>query len=53
MATTRLIAHHISKGQSILKYMNDCFDYRQNFDKLQKEYLTVYIDRLEKAEFFL
>jgi len=33
MATTRLITHHISKGETIARSMKDRFDYGQNPDK--------------------
>jgi len=33
MATTRLIIHHISKGETIAQSMKDRFDYGQNPDK--------------------
>lgn len=35
MATTRLITHHISKGETISQSMKDRFDYGKNPDKTQ------------------
>ena len=35
MATTRLIKHHISKGETIRQSMKDRFDYGKNPDKTQ------------------
>ena len=56
MATTRLIKHHISKGETIAQSMRDRFDYGQNPDKTQDgELITAYMcDPLTAdAEFLL
>jgi len=43
MATTRLITHHISKGETIAQSLADRFDYGQNPDKTQGgELITAY-----------
>ena len=34
-ATTRLITHHISKGETVARSLKDRFDYGQNPDKTQ------------------
>ena len=35
MAVTRLITHHISKGETVAQSLKDRFDYGQNPDKTQ------------------
>ena len=41
MATTRLIKHHISKGETIAQSLTDRFDYGQNPEKTQQGELIV------------
>lgn len=42
MATTRLITHHISKGETIAQSLTDLFDYGQNLDKTQQGEIIQY-----------
>ena len=43
MATTRLITHHISKGETIAQSLSDRFDYGQNPEKTQQgEWISAY-----------
>jgi len=43
MATTRLIAHHISKGETIAQSLADRFEYGQNPDKTEHgEWISAY-----------
>ena len=43
MATTRLITHHISKGETIAQSLADRFDYGQNPDKTEHgEWISAY-----------
>ncbi|MDR3584914.1 MAG: hypothetical protein P4L59_06255 [Desulfosporosinus sp.] len=46
MATTRLITHHISKGETIAQSLTDRFDYGQNPDKTQQGELILCIGSL-------
>lgn len=51
MATTRLIIHHISKGETIAQSLADCFDYGQNPDKTQQgELISAYMCDPETAD---
>lgn len=56
MATTRLITHHISKGETIAQSLSDRFDYGQNPEKTQQgEWISTYQCEPEtaNAEFLL
>lgn len=46
MATTRLITHHISKGETIVQSLTDRFDYGQNPDKTQQGELILCVGSL-------
>jgi len=51
MATTRLIIHHISKGETIAQSMKDRFDYGQNPDKTRGgELIAAYMCDPETAD---
>lgn len=51
MATTRLITHHISKGETIAQSLADRFDYGQNPDKTQDgELISAYMCDPETAD---
>lgn len=51
MATTRLIIHHISKGETIAESLADRFDYGQNPDKTQQgELISAYLCDPETAD---
>lgn len=51
MATTRLIIHHISKGETIAQSLADRFDYGQNPDKTQQgELISSYQCDAETAD---
>ncbi|OCN02255.1 hypothetical protein A7X67_06305 [Clostridium sp. W14A] len=51
MATTRLITHHISKGETIAQSLADRFDYGQNPDKTEHgEWLSAYQCEPETAD---
>lgn len=51
MATTRLITHHISKGQTIVQTLAARFDYGKNPDKTQQgELISAYMCAPETAE---
>lgn len=51
MATTRLITHHISKGETIAQSLADRFDYGQNPDKTQQgELISAYMCDPETAD---
>jgi hypothetical protein len=51
MATTRLIIHHISKGETIAQSLADRFDYGQNPDKTQQgELISAYLCDPETAD---
>lgn len=51
MATTRLIVHHISKGETIAQSLADRFDYGQNPDKTQQgELISAYMCDPETAD---
>lgn len=51
MATTRLIIHHISKGETIAQSLADRFDYGQNPDKTQQgELISAYMCDPETAD---
>jgi Relaxase/Mobilisation nuclease domain. len=51
MATTRLITHHISKGETIAESLADRFDYGQNPDKTQNgELIAAYMCDPETAD---
>lgn len=56
MATTRLITHHISKGETVAQSLKDRFDYGQNPEKTQGgELISAYEcdHRTADAEFLL
>lgn len=51
MATTRLITHHISKGETISQSLTDRFDYGQNPDKTQRgKWISAYLCDPETAD---
>jgi hypothetical protein len=51
MATTRMITHHISKGETIAQSLSDRFDYGQNPDKTQQgELISAYMCDAETAD---
>jgi hypothetical protein len=51
MATTRIITHHISKGETIVQSLFDRFDYGQNPAKtLDGELITAYMCEPETAD---
>jgi type IV secretory pathway VirD2 relaxase len=51
MAATRLIKHHISRGETILQSMSDRFDYGQNHDKTRDgELIAAYMCDPETAD---
>ena len=51
MATTRLITHHISKGETIAQSLADRFDYGQNPDKTEHgEWISAYQCEPETAD---
>ena len=55
-ATTRLITHHISKGETVAQSLKDRFDYGQNPEKTQGgELISAYEcdHRTADAEFLL
>jgi hypothetical protein len=51
MATTRLITHHISKGETIAQSLSDRFDYGQNPEKTEQgEWISAYMCDPETAD---